>query len=217
MPAQFKPLSYSDLLHDTQLAKSSSRVVQEDPALEVMTDLKKVKAVTVDATASIDFANSKMIACGVRLLFVMNADEMLVGLITASDLLGEKPITYLQKHGGPRENILVQDIMTPHDKLKTLQMNDVLKARVGDIVETMKEFNRQHILVVDKMDGETTERICGIFSTTQISRQLGIEIKNTPSTNTFASFIISPHHLFWIVSDCQSATICSTPDRSIDM
>ena len=188
MPAQFKPLSYSDLSHDTQLAKSSSRVVQEDPALEVMTDLKKVKAVTVDATASIDFANSKMIACGVRLLFVMNADEMLVGLITASDLLGEKPITYLQKHGGPRENILVQDIMTPHDKLKTLQMNDVLKARVGDIVETMKEFNRQHILVVDKMDGETTERICGIFSTTQISRQLGIEIKNSPITNTFAEF-----------------------------
>ena len=188
MPAQFKPLSYSDLLHDTQLAQASNRVVEEDPAHAVMTDLKKVKAVTVDATASIDFANSKMIACGVRLLFVMNADEMLVGLITASDLLGEKPITYLQKHGGPRENILVQDIMTPHDKLKTLKMTDVSKARVGDIVETMKEFNRQHILVVDKMDGETTERICGIFSTTQISRQLGIEINRSPSTNTFAEF-----------------------------
>jgi CBS domain-containing protein len=188
MPAQFKPLSYSDLLHDTQLAQSSNRVVQEDPAHAVMTDLKKVKAVTVDATASIDFANSKMIACGVRLLFVMNADEMLVGLITASDLLGEKPITHLQKHGGSRENILVQDIMTPHDKLKTLKMTDVLNARVGDIVETMKAFNRQHILVVDKLDGETTERICGIFSTTQIGRQLGIEIKNSPTTNTFAEF-----------------------------
>jgi CBS domain-containing protein len=188
MPAQFKPLSYSDLSPDTQLAQSSNTVVQEDPAYAVMTDLNKIKAVTVDATASIDFANSKMIACGVRLLFVMNADDVLVGLITASDLLGEKPITHLQKHGGPRENILVQDIMTPHVKLKTLQMTDVLKARVGDIIETMKAFDRQHILVVDKLDGETSERICGIFSTTQISRQLGIEINTSPSTNTFAEF-----------------------------
>ena len=188
MPTQFKPLSYSDLSHDTQLAQSSHTAVEDDPATVVMTDLHKIKAFTVDATASIDFANSKMIACGIRLLFVLNADDVLVGLITASDLSGETPITHMQKHGGPRENILVQDIMTPHDRLKTLQMTDVLKASVGDIVETMKAFNRQHILVVDKMDGETIERICGIFSTTQISRQLGIEIKNSPITNTFAEF-----------------------------
>jgi CBS domain-containing protein len=188
MSAQFKPLSYSDLSHDTQLAQSSHTAVEDDPATVVMTDLHKIKAFTVDATASIDFANSKMIACGVRLLFVLNADDVLVGLITASDLSGEIPITHMQKHGGPRENILVQDIMTPRVKLKTLQMADVLKARVGDIIETMKDFGRQHILVVEKLDGETSERICGIFSTTQISRQLGIELNISPRANTFAEF-----------------------------
>ena len=188
MPTQFKPLSYTDISHDTQLAQSSNRVVQEDPASAVMTDLNKVKAFTVDATASIDFANSKMIACGVRLLFVMNSDDVLVGLITASDLFGEMPITHMQKHGGPRENILVQDIMTPRVKLKTLQMTDVLKAKVGDIIETMKDFGRQHILVVERLDGETSERICGIFSTTQIGRQLGIELNISPRANTFAEF-----------------------------
>jgi CBS domain-containing protein len=188
MPAQFKPLSYTDISNDTQLAQSSNRVVQEDPASAVMTDLNKVKAFTIDATASIDFANSKMIACGVRLLFVMNSNDVLVGLITASDLFGEMPITHMQKHGGPRENILVQDIMTPRVKLKTLQMTDVLKAKVGDIIETMKDFGRQHILVVEKQDGESCERICGIFSTTQISRQLGIEINLSPRASTFAEF-----------------------------
>ena len=100
MHAKFKPLSYSDLSNNTQLAHSSNTAVQEDSALVVMTDLNKIKAFTIEATASIEFANSKMIACGVRLLFVMNADDVLVGLITASDLFGETPITHMQKHGG---------------------------------------------------------------------------------------------------------------------
>ena len=188
MHAKFKPLAYSDLSNNTQLAHSSNSAVPEDSALVVMTDLNKIKAFTIEATASIDFANSKMIASGVRLLFVMNADDELVGLITASDLFGETPITHMQKHGGRRENILVQDIMTPREKLKTLQLTDVSKARVGDIIETMKDFGRQHILVVDKPDGKSNERICGLFSTTQISRQLGIEINLSPRASTFAEF-----------------------------
>lgn len=188
MHAKFKPLSYTDLSNNTQLAHSSNTAVQEDSALVVMTDLNRIKAFTIEATASIEFANSKMIACGVRLLFVMNGDDVLVGLITASDLFGETPITHMQKHGGLREDILVQDIMTPREKLKTLQLTDVLKARVGDIIETMKDFGRQHILVVDKPDGKSNERICGLFSTTQISRQLGIEINLSPRASTFAEF-----------------------------
>ena len=188
MHAKFKPLSYSDLSNNTQLAHSSNTAVPEDSAVVVMTDLNKIKAFTVEATETIDFANSKMIASGVRLLLVMNADDVLVGLITASDLFGETPITHMQKHGGRRENILVQDIMTPRAKLKTLQMTDVLKAKVGDIIETMKDFGRQHILVVDKPDGNSNERICGLFSTTQISRQLGIEINLSPRASTFAEF-----------------------------
>ena len=188
MHAQFKPLSYSDLSNGTQLAQSSNTAVKEDSALVVMTDLNKIKAFTIESTASIDFANSKMIACGVRLLFVMNAEHVLVGLITASDLFGETPITHMQKHGGLREDILVQDIMTPRAKLKTLQMADVIRARVGDIIETMKDFGRQHILVVDKQGDESNERICGLFSTTQISRQLGIEINLSPRASTFAEF-----------------------------
>jgi len=186
MPSTFKLLSYSDISPETQITQPSHTAVQEDPAKTVLTDLNKIKAFTIDAPATIDFANSKMIACGVRLLFVMNVDNKLVGLVTASDLLGEKPITHLQKHGGTRANILVQDIMTARDKLKTLQMADVAKAKVGNIIETLKAFGRQHILVVDKLEDGTSERICGIFSTTQIGRQLGIEINITPIANTFA-------------------------------
>ena len=183
MRAKFKPLNYSDLHSNAQLKISGQTVTEHDNALKVMTDLKNIKPFTIDALASIELANSKMIACGVRLLFVLNTNQELAGLITASDLMGEKPIRHLQQHGGARNDILVQDIMTARNALKTLKLADVKKAQVGDIVETMKSFGRQHILIAEE---STNKSICGIFSTTQICRQLGIEIEILPTANTFS-------------------------------
>jgi hypothetical protein len=127
-----------------------------------------------------------MIACGVRLLFVCDAQGALLGLVTATDLLSEKPVRYLQEHGGKREDILAQDIMTPHEKLQTLAMKDVESASVGDIVVTMKDFHRQHILVVEPDESEAGEAIRGMFSTSQISRQTGIAIEQNNRANSFA-------------------------------
>ena len=183
MKANFKSLNYSDLPNNAQLSVSEQTVNESDNALKVMTDLKNIKPFTIDALDSIDFANSKMIACGIRLLFVVNTNKKLAGLITATDLMGEKPIRHLQQHGGARSDILVQDVMTASSSLKTLKLTDVKKSRVGDIVETMKAFGRQHILIAEE---STNEVICGIFSTTQISRQLGIEIEVTPTASTFS-------------------------------
>ena len=48
-----------------------------------------------------------------RLLFVLDGDRFVVGVITATDLLGEKPMRFVQERGGTRSDILVADIMTP--------------------------------------------------------------------------------------------------------
>lgn len=181
MKAQYKSLVYSELPVNAQLDMSSHTVTEEDNALKVMTDLKKIKPFTIENLASIEHANKKMISCGVKLLFVSNVDGKLAGLITASDLLGEKPIKHLQLHGGARSDILVHDIMTSRIGLKTLALSDVVKASVGDIVNTMKSFGRQHILITDE-----DSVICGLFSTTQISRQLGVDIELAPKAHTFS-------------------------------
>ena len=93
---------------------------------------------------------------------------------------------YLQKiGGGKREDIYLQDIMTPADKMDVLEMRQVDKVMVGDIVETMKKVGRQHALVVDtNSEGQQTLR--GIFSTKQISKQLGIKIDTAEIARTFA-------------------------------
>ena len=163
----------------------SIKIALEDPAFSMMTNFNHIKPFSTTGHANIEEINAKMIACGVRLLFVAEQDEVLLGLVTYNDIFGEKPLQYIRENGGKREEILARDIMTPLSRLEALQLADILTARVGDIVETMKSSGRQHILVCEgQPDG--SHAITGLFSSTQIENRLGIKIEMSPRANTFA-------------------------------
>lgn len=165
--------------------KRSTKVVGlANPATEVMTDLKATSAFTIDVNESIVAANDKMILCGVRLLFVTKEDGSIAGLVTAADILGEKPVQYITQYGVQHCDILVKEIMTPKDKLEVIKMPDVVVASLGDIIETIKNNHRQHLLVVESKEDGSQESIRGIFSTTQIGRQTGITIEPRERTIT---------------------------------
>lgn len=156
-----------------------------DGAEAVLTDFRHYRPFSISPVATVDQINHKMIACGVRLLFVTEAVGLLQGLVTYNDILGEKPVRYIQEHGGTREEILAQDIMTPLGQLEALQRDDIIKACVGDIVDTVKQMGRQHMLVIDTHE-DGTQIITGMISSTHIEILLGIKIQLSPRANTFA-------------------------------
>jgi CBS domain-containing protein len=165
--------------------KLPERVKLGDPAISVMTDLNKVSVVSVRAITSMDKANAKMIRYGVRLLLVLDDNDLVAGLLTATDLLGEKPMRFLQNMGGTHADIMVRDIMTTQRELETLKIEDVQNAKVGQIVASLKKSHRQHALVMaEGADGKHT--VCGLFSITQIARQLGAQIQKFELAHTFA-------------------------------
>lgn len=156
-----------------------------DPAISVMTDLTKVSVVSVRAKTPMDKANAKMIRYGVRLLLVLDDNDQVAGLLTATDILGEKPMRYLQNMGGTHADIMVRDIMTTQRELEALKIEDVKHARVGEIVASLKKSHRQHALVVaESADGK--QSVCGLFSITQIARQLGAQVQSFELARTFA-------------------------------
>ncbi len=159
-------------------------VTLNDPAISVMTDLRSVSVVNVRAKTSLDKANAKMIRYGVRTLLVLDEDDKVTGLLTATDVLGEKPVRFLQEVGGTHADILVRDVMTVQRDLKVLKLDDVLAARVGDVLATLKAAGRQHAMVVEgSADGSQTVR--GLFSATQIARQLGVQLKTAEVAKVF--------------------------------
>lgn len=164
---------------------STATITMQDPAAEVYTDFRYARPFSIGSRATIREVNDKMIACGVRLLFVADGDGILQGLVTYTDIFGEKPVRYIQEHGGSRDEILAQDIMTPAAKLEALALDRVRKASVGDIVETIRLAGRQHMLV--SMTGDDGGQIiCGLFSSTQVEKQLGMKIELADRAHTFA-------------------------------
>jgi CBS-domain-containing membrane protein len=158
----------------------------DSPAIAVMTDLTQISAATITPESTLADATRLMIARGVRLLLVTDAYRTIQGVITVRDTMGERPIKLLREAGGRREDLRVADLMTPRDAIQVLDMADVLRADVGHIVATLKECARQHALVVerDRMTGDDFVR--GIFSATQIGRQLGVAIPIFEVAHSFA-------------------------------
>jgi CBS domain-containing protein len=154
----------------------------DDLAISVMTDLRQVPAATTTPDESIVEANRVMIRRGVRLLFVIDREGAVAGVITATDLLGEKPVRYMQERGIAHAEIRVGDIMTPASSLEALAFQDIAGMRVGHVVATIRAVRRQHVMVSE--DGG--RRIRGLFSVSRIARQLGVELSTTEVASTFA-------------------------------
>jgi CBS domain-containing protein len=167
------------------------KILDRSPAVLAMTDLRQQVAITIEAGVSVEYAMQRMKTAGVRLLFVVNADKEIVGLITATDILGEKPQQFRQELHLRHEEITVLDIMTRYSALDVLYMEDVLRARVGDIVATLKKVGRQHALVLDNDPHTGRPAIRGIFSLSQISRQLGQAIDSPDVARSFAELEVA--------------------------
>ncbi len=161
------------------------QVSLEDPASHVMTDFKVVTAYTIFPLETIEDARAKMIHRGVRMLLVVDDMNHLLGLITSTDLTSEKPMQVVQVQGIRHSDVMVKDIMTPRERLEVLCMTDLVGACVGDVVTTLKAHGRQHALVVERSD-DRSQILRGLFSVSQISRQLDVQVETLGVARTFA-------------------------------
>lgn len=173
------PLAAAARLPEPELLE---RVTLDDPAFSVLTDLTMVTPASIGPERSIDHAHAMMLERRVRLLFVVDSERFVAGVVTATDLLGEKPMRFVQDRGGTRSDVLVADIMTPFERMDAISMQDVAQMRVGHIVETLKSVGRQHLIACD----EGGRRVRGIFSTSRIAKQLGIPLTTSELAQTFA-------------------------------
>ena len=137
-----------------------------------MTDLTRVSPATIRPNAPLAGANQLMITRGVRLLLVVDEQhESVLGVITATDILGERPMLAATSRGLRRDELTVADVMTPVEQVEVIAFADVEASRVGHVVETLRRAGRQHALVMDR-----EAMVRGIFSLSQIARQRGVTL-----------------------------------------
>ena len=188
MFTQYKSLSVSILGSGVTYQRPKQDLPEnvsfDSPATDAMTDLTKVAAVTMGPCVSLDAAQERMVASGVHLLLVTEQSNRILGIITTVDL-ENRPVQYLKEHGGKREDIYIRDIMTKQDKLEVLDMAEVARASVGDVVETLKSTGRRHALVIER-SAEGDQALRGLFAASRVGQLLGVSIETTERATTFA-------------------------------
>lgn len=182
----YTPLGHTLMMPGCRVldAHNPPPVRADSPALEVMTDLASIPVATIAPGDLLSDANQAMLLRGVRLLPVTDEEGSIYGVLSTADFLSAKPLIVGQRLGLMRHELQVKDVMTPLDKIEVLRLAEVAYAQVGNIVATLKAVTRVHALVVDEMDGRQCLR--GIFSASQIARQLGIQLVGHDAAHIFA-------------------------------
>jgi CBS domain containing-hemolysin-like protein len=163
-------------------------VTFESPALDVMTDLTKVKAATVPPSIGLREAEQVMIHQGVRMLFAVREMPRIEGLVTTTDLHGDAQMRLVEQRGLRYDELTVADVMTPLAMLDAIEYSELGRATVGNVVATLRRLGRNHLLVADGGDG-TLGRVRGVISRTQVERQLGVPIPMTEVANSFPDVV----------------------------
>lgn len=161
-------------------------VTLDSPAIEVMTDLTLVKAATISPGTSLRQAEQQMIYQGVRMLFVVSDMPSIQGLITTTDLHGERQMSLVHERGLRYDELNVADVMTDLEMLDAIDYQRMSSAAVGDVIATLKKFGRNHLLVVQAAADRLPRRVRGVVSRAQIERQLGHSIEMTPIASSFS-------------------------------
>ncbi len=161
-------------------------VTLDSPALAVMTDLTRVKAATTHPATTLRQAEQLMIYQGVRMLFVVTAMPSIEGLITSTDLDGDKRMRVVHERNLHYDELSVADVMTGLASLDAIDFERLRTASVGNAVATLQRLGRNHLLVVEAATARTPRRVRGLVSRSQIERQLGTGIDVTPIASSFS-------------------------------
>ncbi len=155
-------------------------VSPNDPAVSVMTDFTKTAVFSIGEDVGIDPSLLYMKAVGVRFLFVKDAENRLVGLVTTTDIQGEKPLRHLRSGNFTRADVLVKHIMTPVSQWEVTDYSDVEKAKVSQVVDSFKAAGRRHLVVAER------DLVRGIFSATRVEQALGVKLDIVRTARSFA-------------------------------
>ncbi len=156
----------------------------KDPAVSVMTDFRLRAMFRIEPDETIDEALHKMKVGGLRFAFVKEKNsEKLLGSISSYDIMGEKPMRYLQSVGFSdrsitRKDIRVRDIMEYTKDWVVAEMHDIEEANVQNILETLQKNGKTHLPVLDVKAGHVP-RLRGLFSSSKILRLTEISRQKT--------------------------------------
>lgn len=184
LPRRFKPLSLSSMSMAPELPKVQRTARPEDAALSLLTDLQLSPCVVASHHDGLGQTMHLMMRAGVRMVFVAGAAGELVGMVTAEDIQGERPVVHASSRQVPHHELTLADVMVPVTHWDTVDLGTVRTARLGDVAETMHEHGLRYLLVTQKKQGRIMLR--GLFSAARMEMAMNTTIEPDLHSRSFA-------------------------------
>jgi CBS domain containing-hemolysin-like protein len=102
------------------------------------------------------------------MFLVIDAQESFRGVISLDDLVSEKVMTKMAVSQLRRDELTVEFVMTPSNRLHAIDYKAFQLATIGDVLARMQKYGEQHMIVVERR----TESIRGIVSAHGIARRM---------------------------------------------
>ena len=164
-----------------------SDVRLDSPALALFTDFRRHDPIVIDGwTRAVD-AERAMRESHTRLRLVVDHAGEVLGTITLDDL-SERQVIRRVAAGDRREDILVTDLMTRRSALKALSFDDLQRATVRHVIDTLSSHGERHCLVVDFGH----HAIRGLIAASDVARRLHMSLQLDPAP-TFAAIFAVVH------------------------
>ncbi len=180
------------------LVRSEAHVEPDSPASEVFTDLRVAPGVVVPVTEALLDTRRLMQLAGVRMAFVVEVPASVIGLVTLHDIQGERPTQAALRRGVAQVELSVGDVMTPLAHWPTLDIGQVGRAEVGDIVHTFRATGQRYLIVTEQVRelGDPAARtvVRGLFSANRVERALGHPIDGELRSRSFADLAAALDH-----------------------
>ncbi|CCQ11755.1 hypothetical protein PALB_26560 [Pseudoalteromonas luteoviolacea B = ATCC 29581] len=174
---------FCDHLDSEPLSLSSS-------ALKVVTDFTRRLPQVIMKDVDVEHALFMMVNGHVRSKLVIDHDDTFLGVVTAKDLTGRKVLATAQKRNVSRDDITVEDVMTKRSELQAMPYKLVETAKIGDVLETLRELGQQHVLLVGDKGA-----LRGMISAADIARALHMPVNILEHARSFKAIfeIIHDH------------------------
>lgn len=183
------------------LVQSEAHAALSDPAWAILTDLQTAPSVVVPAAEPLRESLRLMQLAGVRMAFVVNATGGVIGMVTAADLQGERPMLAARSRMVSHPDLCVADVMTLVRDWPSVEVERLPKARVGDIVATFQATGQRYLIVTERVPA-TADRpgpassiaVRGVFSASRAERALGHPIDQHLRSRSFSELAAALAH-----------------------
>jgi signal-transduction protein with cAMP-binding, CBS, and nucleotidyltransferase domain len=162
----------------------------DDSATSIFIDFSEHMIATISPQAAIDVAIHEMKMHHQQMLLVEQANRI-IGLVGYEDVVSERPLRIMHEKKLNRSEITVEMVMKTANQILAIDSASLKHAQVGHIINTIKEHAAHYLFVIKKRkDGKHV--IKGLFATSQIGRQLHIDLVSL--FNTKLETILDIHY-----------------------